>query len=54
MTPLDYDGLIDDPEFLNMLALRIWAYQNRTLGEYDRIRQKAIDLITAIEAHLND
>ena len=52
MTPLDYDSLIADTEFLNMLALRIWAYKNRTLGEYSRIEKKAIDLIAAIETHL--
>lgn len=53
MRPLNYDALVRDPEFLNMLALRIWAYKNRTLGEYSRIKQKAVDLIAAIEMHLD-
>lgn len=52
MSPINYDKLVADREFLNFLALRIWAYRTLRLREYNRIEQKATNLIVAIEEHI--
>ena len=52
MEPIDYESLIEDQEFLNILAVRIWASENFTLRDYRRIGSKAQKLANAIEQHL--
>jgi hypothetical protein len=52
MTPIDYESLVSDQEFLNILSVRIWALSNLALREYSRIINKAEQLNSAIEHHL--
>ena len=52
MTPIDYDSLIIDQEFLNILALRIWALSNLAVPTYSRIVDKAERLVSATQNHL--
>ncbi len=52
MQPIDYASLRADQEFLNILAVRMWAHRNLTMPEYERIGEKAKDLAAKIEIHL--
>jgi hypothetical protein len=52
MTPIDYSSLVNDQEFLNILAVRIWALNNLALRVHARIIGKAEQLILAIQYHL--
>lgn len=54
MRPVDYDSLIDDQEFLNILAVRSWAHKTMTAPAYARIDKKASELATILEAHLQE
>ena len=53
MTPVTYDALITDPQFLNFLALRIWTQRKVAIGEWERIAGKAKQLQADITAHLD-
>jgi hypothetical protein len=54
MTPVDYGSLASNQEFLNILAVRIWAHRTHTLSEYTRISEKASDLASVVETHIKD
>lgn len=54
MRPIEYESLVNDTEFLNILSIRIWALNNLASGIYARIEGKARDLRTAVLDHLED
>ena len=54
MAPIDYESVIKDQEFLNILAVRIWALSKLTLRDYSRIVDKAEQLNLAIQSHLEN
>jgi hypothetical protein len=51
MAPVDYDSLVVDQEFLNILAVRIWALRNLASPTYDEIANEAAQLANAIQEH---
>jgi len=51
MTPVDYDSLVVDQEFLNILAVRIWGLGNLASPTYDEIANEAAQLANAIQKH---
>ena len=53
MTPIDYDSLKIDQEFLNILAVRIWSLRNLAVPTYARIVDKAERLVSAVQDHLD-
>ncbi len=53
MTPIDYNTLVNDQEFLNILAVRLWALSNLALPTYTRIAAKAEQLTSAVQDHLD-
>ena len=51
MAPVDYDSLVVDQEFLNILAIRIWSLRSLASPIYDEIANKAAQLVDAIQEH---
>lgn len=52
MEPIDYDAIIENQEFRNILTVRIWGQEQMTTDVYTRIKGKAESLVLAIGDHL--
>ena len=51
MAPVDYDSLVVDQEFLNILAVRIWGLKTLASPIYGEIANEATQLANAIQEH---
>ena len=52
VAPLEYEALIADPEFLNILAIRIWTHERLARQIHQQIAEEAAELRESIIDHL--
>ena len=52
MEPVDYEAVVANQEFRNILTVRIWGQEQKTTDVYTRIKRKAESLVSEIEGHL--